>query len=390
MSKIHYIGSYARNAETQNLIQFPAASTKSQYILDVIKNLDQFNKVQLLSVAQRKGKKWSFQPARKSAFDARETDYLIPSVASPLKIVRALNVFLVFFSIVYYLLTQVRKNDIVVIYHSCAYMSALRFVNKIKKFHLVMEVEELYGDVSGNQKKKNKELKIMECAQAFIFPTQLLDDIVNVDGKPAVIIHGTYLVENKVPSIFSDDRIHVLYAGTLDPRKGGAAAAAAAELPDNYHIHILGFGTDQQIRYIKEVAKKSCLSNHAVVSYDGLRSGKEYVGFAQSCQIGLSTQNPDAAFNGTSFPSKILSYLANGLRVVSIRIPAIEQSAVSDVLFYYDEQTPKEIAKAIKGIDIYDKYDSRAVITKLDQRFCYEIKQMMKKVGEDVGRETHR
>lgn len=61
----------------------------------------------------------------------------------------------------------------------------------------------------------------------------------------------------------------------------------------------------------------------------------------------MSTQDPSAAFNSTSFPSKILVYLANGLKVVSIRIPAIEQSAVVDSLVFYDKQTPEKIAEAI-------------------------------------------
>ena len=48
--------------------------------------------------------------------------------------------------------------------------------------------------------------------------------------------------------------------------------------------------------------------------------------FIQKCQIGLCTQNIDAAFNTTSFPSKILSYMSNGLEVVGVNIAAIKNS----------------------------------------------------------------
>ena len=114
------------------------------------------------------------------------------------------------------------------------------------------------------------------------------------------------------------------------------------------------------------------------MSYDGLLSGEEYIRFIQSCDIVLSTQNPDAAFNATSFPSKILSYMANGLRVVSIRIPAIEQSAVGDALFYYDRQTSEEIAKAILSVDMNSSYDSRTLIHALDNAFFMHIGNFLK------------
>lgn len=115
----------------------------------------------------------------------------------------------------------------------------------------------------------------------------------------------------------------------------------------------------------------------AKMSYDGLLSGEEYIRFIQSCDIVLSTQNPDAAFNATSFPSKILSYMANGLRVVSIRIPAIEQSAVGDALFYYDRQTPEEIAKAILAVNLTADDDPRKTISVLSDRFEREIRKLL-------------
>ena len=123
--------------------------------------------------------------------------------------------------------------------------------------------------------------------------------------------------------------------------------------------------------------EESNAKGKATVSYDGLLSGEDYIQFLQKCQIGLSTQNPDAAFNATSFPSKILSYMANGLRVVTIRIPAIEGSAVTENLYYYDKQTPEEIAKAIEAIDFQDGYNSRKKIFELHQQFAKDLKDLL-------------
>ena len=141
----------------------------------------------------------------------------------------------------------------------------------------------------------------------------------------------------------------------------------------------MGFGNGAETKAIKDLIadtdKKSC----ATVTYDGLLSGEEYIRFIQSCDIGLSTQNPDAAFNSTSFPSKIVSYMANGLRVVSIRIPAIEGSAIGKYMYYYDKQTPEEIAKAIMAVNVQDDYDGREIVSGLDAEFCCDIAKLMEK-----------
>lgn len=283
----------------------------------------------------------------------------------------------------FYLLFHIKRGEKILVYHSLAYMSTLRFTKFIKRFKMILEVEEIYGDVACNKKTVKRELSFFKKADAYVFPTELLDNLINVNKKPSVIIHGTYEVEKICGQHFNDGKIHIVYAGTFDPRKGGSAAAAAGEyLDEQYHIHIIGFGTENDKKLLINTIKRVNSSAKCVVSYDGLLSGEEYIKFIQSCDIGLSTQNPDAAFNTTSFPSKILSYMANGLKVVSIKIPAIEQSAIGEYMYYYDKQTPEEIAKAIKRVDINDGYDSRSIIKKLSEEFTNDLGELLNKVEE--------
>lgn len=267
------------------------------------------------------------------------------------------------------------------VYHSLGYARLIRILRRLIGFRLVLEVEEIYADVTGDERVRKREMRLFEAADAYLFPTELLDEKINTKKKPSAIIYGTYQVEEERKCRFEDGKVHLLYAGTLDPRKGGATAAAAAgELPEGYHVHILGFGSEEEIRQIKDEIERVNRTTKATVTYDGLLSGEEYIRFVQSCDVGFSTQTPDAAFNETSFPSKVLSYLANGLRVVSVRIKALERSAISDLLYYYDENTPEVIADAVKEIDFSQPYDSRTVIKKLDENFVEAIERLINDV----------
>lgn len=282
-------------------------------------------------------------------------------------------------------LKHYKNTDTIIAYHSLEDAFELWIAKKICGFRLVLELEEIYQDVVTCSKfKAYCERKVISSADAYILATEALSKQIP-DGRPYIVINGTYKYEHSRDVCFDDNKIHCVYAGTFDPAKGGAAAAvaAAAFLPQNYHVHILGFGTEEQTEDLKkQIAAVQKLGN-CTLTYDGLKSGEEYTQFLQKCHIGLCTQIPDAKYTETSFPSKVLVYLANGLRVLSIRIPAVEQSDVGDMLFYYDEQAPEKIAQAIQSIDVSLPYDSRERLKQLDENAAKNIQELLKEIKDE-------
>lgn len=387
MKKIYYIGYYSDPSSNSKRKTAPAADTKMDYIISSLKKVGY--DVEVLSFCVDDDRKSVFE--KKSGYEIEKNGTRVvffTNYTSKFRILRVIGRALSWIKIRKYLCKKCLGNESkIVIYHSLGLLKVIDLFDKKKK-KFILEMEEIYADVIGKTKLRKKEIAAAHKANGYIFPTKMLNSEINNDNKPFVIIHGTYQVEmdrkcrifNKNLQTDGDKIIHCVYAGTFDPRKGGAAAAAAAEfLPDDYHIHILGFGSDEEIRNMKDCISKVAKKSAAKVSYDGLLTGEDYIKFIQSCDIGLSTQNPDAAFNATSFPSKILSYLANGLRVVSIRIPAIEQSDVGDKLFYYDEQTPDQIANAILSVDMSQEYDSRRLIELLSEFFERELVEVLER-----------
>lgn len=370
-NKIYYLCYYdTDNNGCQDRKTIVAAVNKLRYIFKALKASK--HDVEILSVAstQKLGIVSSKRIIEENGFTLH-----FPAALGGNSAMRLIDLWWRRFWLAYNLFFSIPKKSTVVVYHSTTFMSLLKFFKKIKKLKLVLELEEIYGDVINSEALRKKELNLVANADAFIFPTELLNKKLNPSGKPMVIIYGTYQVEPQVVEKWTDGRVHVVYAGTFDPCKGGAVAAIAAAtfLPENYHIHICGFGNEDDTRSIKKVVDDTAVHSRAKVTFHGLLKGREYIEFIQRCHIGLSTQDPSAAFNATSFPSKILSYMANGLEVVSIDIPAIREASISTNIHFYGKQTPEQIAKAITAVDLSHPHNNRALIASLSEKFINDL-----------------
>lgn len=274
---------------------------------------------------------------------------------------------------------NIRRGEQIIVYHSLGYDSIFIKLKFLKKINIIGEIEELYQDVSRQKpSKEHNEFRFLDICDKYIFPSELFEQNVNTKNKPSSVIYGVYANENILENKFDDGKIHVVYGGTLDPNKGGAIAAinSAQYLTAKYHIHICGFGNyANTLNSIQSIQTKT----EATITFEGELKGNDYKRFIQKCHIGLSTQNPEASFNDTSFPSKILVYLSNGLRVVSVRIPVIESSLISECVTYYNLQDAKELALAIMSVDLNNTKKYKEVLEVLDNDFSNNLKYLISK-----------
>ena len=376
---IKYVGRYRLNNEKPLRIGFPSAITKMDYISDSLyKATSQDVNIISSSWYAEEGSP-SLKTTQKKIRDGIYLTYP-PSWTTKNRYTLRIKAIFTYIWLFLYLILNCRKDEDVIVYHSLPMTGAVLRAKKIKKFSLVLELNEIYTNAVIHSKSiRKKEFKIIRAADKYIFSTELLNEKVNFDNKPYIINYGTYKCEENIAPKFDDGKIHIVYAGTFEARKSGAVTAATVGkfLDEKYHIHIIGFGSDDEKRNLIEHIKKVSQESRCTITYDGLISGNDYIRFLQSCHIGMSTQNPDDTFNDTSFPSKILSYLSNGLRVISTRIPAIEKSDFADILYFYDTNDPQKIADTIRKINFDDEYDSRKEINFLDKKFLKNMKIML-------------
>lgn len=372
-NKIYYLIHFD-NKTNRNVT--PSAITKGKYVASALASCS--SEVEIVSLAY---------PTKDSQdevyYQVSENVicHLFKGKYSNNRIIRYLNHKLYDKKIRKYLKQNVKKDDIVVVYHSLANMKLVKYIKKNITDKIVYEVEEIYGDVINDEKAKTKELKAFKNASSYIFSNDYLNSIINTKQLPYVTCYGTYEIPTLYKESFNDNLIHCLYAGTLAQNKGALNAINVAKyLPNNYLIHILGFGSEKDIADIKNAVNEVNNSYGTTkVIYEGLKLNEEYLKFIQKCQIGLCTQNIAAAFNTTSFPSKILSYMSNGLEVVGVNIAAIKNSKVGQYIQFYNVPDEKEIANAILNINLNNKTNNVDVVKELDKEFKEDLKDMLVK-----------
>lgn len=276
----------------------------------------------------------------------------------------------------FWLVKNVKRNEKILLYHVQWLSLPIRWAKKIKGFQLILEVEEIYGDVSAIHPYFNiLENKLLASADYYVLSTELLAQKI-ISNKPYIIIYGEYKIYQKLSKLPKDGKIHLLYAGIIDTHKAGAfnAVEAARYLGENYVLHVIGFGEIDLLK--KKISEVNALNGCHVI-YDGTLNGDDYIKYCQKCHIGLSTQNMDGEYLNSSFPSKILSYMALGLVVVSCNIECVKISKIGELIYYYNNNNPKEIAEAIRSIDFNNLHDSASEIQKLNDEFVIKLNRLL-------------
>lgn len=369
---IHYF-TYYSTLNSDRMANY-AGEDKIDYICDVFKRMGE-DVVLVSSATSKIGK---FLRKEKIKTEKGITLNYFSSLPNYNCYIHLLDIFWGYMQLIFYVLTKVKSKDIVVVYHSLGYRNIFKYLHKIKRFIYILEVEELYNYIEANKNPfKKKEKIIFREPDAFLFSNKILADEVNLLNKPQVIINGVYKLEKSFESKNTDAKIRkVVYAGSLEKQKGVDFVIKTAEhLPSNYEIHILGFGSKGDIERITELIKKVNKEGHSRVIFDGVLKGIEYIEFLQSCDIGVCIQDEKDEFNKYEFPSKIFSYLSNGLMVVTNDLVQVRESEVGQYLCISKNTKPVCIARSIMKCK-ENNCNSKTVLEHLDSKFEKDIKEL--------------
>lgn len=379
--EITYLGYYDTPKSRVPHFVPPAGSLKMSYVADAMASSGR--SVRIISAARPIGDHSQFFQSESVRVSSQISAYFFSFFYVGNRVLRKFCSMVQMACLLFFILRKIGKGDVFVVYHSLAYASIIYLTKRIKRYRLILEVEEIYDDVKSVRPYNVWfEKKLFASADAYISPSELIDMKVNVCRKPSVIIYGNYHVRPIESEKLSDGKVHVIYSGTFNQRKGGVGSAIRAGefLDANYHIHITGWGTAQEIEEVKETVKRISEKTTCIITYDGYKDDQHFIPYMQQFNIGLSTQNPDDKLSSSCFPSKILLYMCNGLTVLSSKAPAVLNSQIASDVFFYEKHTPIDIANSIKNIPI--DVDSRKVIEKLDVDCKHQMKRFLLTVSQ--------
>lgn len=370
MDSIKYIGYYS---EDKNRNAFPSAVAKMQYIFGALNEVG--IKVQIISPCRLKSKEGKREKTKDIRINEMTTLHLCGSFPEKNRFLRTFQIVYNSIWLFFYLVLNVKKSETILSYHVILLDKIVMLAKKIKGFKVILEVGEIFNDVENVAlAKRDQEINTIHKADYYMYSTELLNEVCNPDNKPFVVAQGSYKVQKEFPLLFNDGKTHIVYAGILRKDKGVDVAIQLADyLSEEYVIHILGYGDDKDIERVKSEVKRVGINTGCRAIYEGLLSGDQYNQFIQSCDIGLCTQSADVKYNTTAFPSKVISYLSNGIPVIAVKIKSLEFSEVKHLIkLYTNEEHPEEqIAELIDSIKMQgtSKGYIREEIDKLDQNF---------------------
>lgn len=381
MNRIKYIASFDIDAnKAENRVNMLSSANKINYIITVLNEIGYG--VDVISYSHTLNNKCY---SGKTIKFGHNTIKLFPTTWRGGVLKKILNLLVINISMFIYILIYIRRNDKVIMYHS-PNLLIINVLLYIKGIHLIEECEEIYGDIYGKKWMSFFEHKLLTNANSYIYPTELLNSIVNSKNKPYLVVHGAYkdvgaqfFSDCKPETVEFDPRFyHVAYTGILDPKKGCMEVVKAAEYLDGtYYIHILGFGSQSEIDMINKLKDELATKTACRVSFDGLRKGIEYTNYLKHLDLGLCTIDSEDAFTLTQFPSKIISYMAAGVPVLCSEAKAIKTCDVSCAITFYKGNSSKDIADGIKLARSRKKIDTRQLLEDCDKRFKIELNKLI-------------
>ena len=377
---IHYFMIWGENPLGRKLEFSPAGLNKAKYILDKLRAID---KTKVASFASGGTAYNGFYLPKSVSINGLEFFYC-GTFGHFLSKVRFIERLLNIIQMCLYVIFKTKKNDILVFYNERYFSHAIKFAHRYLKRKVIIEVEEI-NCVAANYSQKyiNNEIDNMRHADGYILVNNILPDYMPfVLERPHCYIYGAYNNICIDTPKFSDGRIHILYSGTYNATKGGvfAAIALATSLPGKYHVHITGFGSKKEVEAVERELNNLNTNHRSKITYHGFLSLGDLDALMAKCHIGLCTQDPSTQLNLTSFPSKIINYMAHGLIVLSGRNRAIESSDVGDLICYYDKQTPSDMANSIESMTNFDANQCKTRILDLDKKAVKNIASIFENI----------
>lgn len=373
--RIIYVGMYDYSDDVVNRFYSLAAVNKMNYIIRLL-NENGYT-VDIYSLSNSKESTFKFSSEKKVEI-GRNALFLTPTFGTSSKIGKAFRIILSYCWLVIKILCNTRTNDYVLIYHTLEGIAPLSIVKRLKKLRYVLEVEEIYSEIpNSNRDNKQKELKFIGNADKYIVVSHLLKD--KLPLKDNMVIYGNYKFANDANvHITKNDKVNLLFSGSLDSTRGVFQAIEAMYfLPEEYILNISGVGNKAAVHLVQEkIEELNTFRDKVVCKYLGKLDDNDYKLLLNSSDLALNTQ-VEGEYAQFLFPSKLLSYMAYNIPIVSTKGQSIVESPFFKYIYFTDDSSGKSIAEVILSIDLSKSVNYHVILGELHSQAVEELNKIL-------------
>ena len=263
-------------------------------------------------------------------------------VYAPISNIRPIRYFLIIIYV--FLKVLFAKKDTVVIIDGLVILASLAAcaASRIRKFKKICLVTDLPRYVRTTNYENKLNLKIFKRADSFVFLTKQMNDVVNLNNKPFIVLEGH---SDIMTPQFADKKSLqtnkiVLYAGSISSKYGiDLLCKAFAGIVGDAELHIYGAG--DFANELREYCQK-----YQNIKYFGVVDNEDVVTAELNATLLVNPRTSAGEYTYYSFPSKTLEYMATGTPVLMFKLPGVPNE-YDEHLFYFESDTIDEMRETL-------------------------------------------
>lgn len=247
--------------------------------------------------------------------------------------------------------------DIILGELSIALLLAKLFGIKNKTVAIVTDVPNIRaGDTRKGIKAIPIEIKnkLIEIYDSYIFLTQQMNEVLNPQNKPYVIVEGIVdadilNIPNELENKYSEKII--MMAGLLEDVFGVDILVEAFKniKDDNARLKLYGKGN-----YVKQILEAS--KQDARIMYCGELPNDQIVVEEKKATLLINPRPPEGEWTAYSFPSKNMEYMASGTPLVAFDLPCIPKE-YKDYFYVINKNNQDNLKKMLMELMNKDKVE---------------------------------
>lgn len=257
-----------------------------------------------------------------------------------------------------YLKKKIKYKDAVVVYDA-SFVSLFPTISKTLKKKSIKSIAifaDIYDYMQPVKRKSKHSLmtktiarklasKTYELTDGFIFLTEEMNKLINIQKKPHVIIEGIWSEKQYIGN--SKKEKTILYAGGLNSEYGIDIILDLAKQCPNYIFALYGKGPLED-KIIKTSKKYKNIKYYGLVSNDEIIRRQ-----AEACLL-INLRKTNLEYTKYSFPSKIIEYMASGTPILTTKLRGIPNE-YNKYLNYVDEKSKYNIKDEVEKIIVDEK-----------------------------------